>query len=116
MSKLLKVSEQQQDGARVITISGELDLNSADEARQPLERAATDAPLRLVIDLSDCGFIDSTGLATIVHTTRPLRDTGLAVELVCPPGDVRKLLELSALNLTFPIHDRLDEAVNNRPA
>jgi len=111
MSKLLGVSEELRNGSRVVAIKGEFDLHSATKVRESLERAAADRASRLVIDLSDCAFIDSTGLATIVHVTRPLRDDGEKVHLVCPDGDVRKLLELSALELTFPIHNRLDEAI-----
>lgn len=97
----------------MVAIAGELDMHSVGEARLPLERAASDVGRALVIDLSGCDFIDSTGLATIVHLTRPLRENGSGVSLVCPPGDVRKLLELAAINLTFPIHDRLDDALAN---
>jgi len=97
--------------ARVVGISGELDLHSVDEASEALGRAIADRDRRLVIDLRRCSFIDSTGLATIIHVTRPLRENGSRVALVCPSGDVRKLLELAALNLTFPIHDRLEQAL-----
>lgn len=98
---------------RLVGIAGELDLHSVAEAKGPLDRAALDGERSLVIDLTSCEFIDSTGLATIVHATRPLRESGNGVSLVCPHGDVRKLLELAAINLTFPIHDDLDEALAN---
>ena len=111
MSKPLDVSEDLRTNTRVISLRGELDLHSVDELRVPLERAAAEPGLRLILDLTACSFIDSTGLATIVHVTRPLRDDGGGVALVCPAGDVRQLLKLSALDLSFPIYDRLDQAV-----
>lgn len=116
MGGLLEVSEAVRAEARIVTIRGELDLNDADRITAPLERAAKDPSLPLVIDLSGCGFVDSTGLATIIYGTRPMRDNGSGVILVCPQGEVRKLLQLSVLDLTFPIVDRLDEALAQPPA
>jgi anti-sigma B factor antagonist len=109
VSKLLEVSEDERAEARLVRIRGELDLNGADAVRASLEHAATEPNRPLIIDLSACTFIDSTGLATIVHDTRPIRDAA-SVTLVCPQGEVRKLLEISALNLTFAVVDRLEEA------
>jgi anti-sigma B factor antagonist len=111
VSELLDVSEEQRANACVVTIRGELDLNGADAVRASLERA--EPGRRLVIDLSDCAFIDSTGLATIVHVSRRRRDGAAAVTLVCPAGEVRKLLEISALDLTFPVVDRLEQALSS---
>lgn len=111
MSELLEVSEEVRAGARIVTIRGELDLGGADQVRGPLESAAADTSRPLVIELSDCTFIDSTGLATILHVTRPMRDGGASVTFACPDGEVRRLFEVSALDLTFPIVDSLDEAL-----
>jgi anti-sigma B factor antagonist len=112
VSQLLEVSDEDRAEARVVTIRGELDLNGADAVRASLERAAAQPSRPLVIDLSDCTFIDSTGLATIVHGTRPMRD-GASVTLVCRQGELRKLLEISALDLTFPVVDRLEHALGS---
>jgi anti-sigma B factor antagonist len=111
VSEVLEVSEERRPEARVVAIRGELDLVGAGQLRGPLERAADDPGVPLVVDLSECDFIDSTGLATIVHVTKPLRDGGSPVTLVCPEGEVRKLFELAALDLTFPIADELADAL-----
>lgn len=114
MNTNFDLSEEVFDGTRVLAIQGELDLSRADLARGPLERAVADKSLQLVIDLTECEFIDSTGLATIVHATRPLRDAGTKVPLVCPEGDVRHLLRLSALDLSFEVFDTRAEATSGR--
>jgi anti-sigma B factor antagonist len=109
MNSGFDIVDQIDDGIRVVAINGELDLSRADLAREPLERAAAD-DLPLAIDLSGCEFIDSTGLATIVHATRPLRDGGRKVLVVCPEGEVRQLLRLSAIDISFEVVDSREAA------
>lgn len=109
MNTSFDIADQIADGIRVLAINGELDLSRADLAREPLERAVADGT-PLAIDLTDCEFVDSTGLATIVHATRPVRDAGRPVSLICPEGEVRQLLRLSAIDLSFEVVDSRDEA------
>ena len=61
--------------------------------------------------LTDCDFIDSTGLATLLHGAKPAQNGESSVALVSRGGEVRKLLELTAIDRTIPVFDTLDEAV-----
>jgi anti-anti-sigma factor len=91
------------DGVTTIALAGEIDLVAAPEVRTYVSGALAESPRRLVIDLSNVTFIDSTGVQALVvahQTTRLLK-----VELVLVPGQpqVMRTLELAGVEdlLTF---------------
>ncbi len=98
-------------GARVVAIRGELDIATSPRVREVLHEAAGDRARPLVIDLSECQFIDSTGLAALVHGAKPLQNGESHVAIASPTSDVRRLFELTAIDRTIPLHDSLDEAI-----
>ena len=98
-------------GAWVITIVGELDIATSPKVRELLSEAARDGERPLVIDLSACDFVDSTGLATLLHGAKPAQNGESNVALVCVGGEVRKLLELTAIDRTIPVYETLDSAI-----
>jgi anti-sigma B factor antagonist len=104
-------TEEVVSGAWVITIVGELDIATSPRVRELLSEAARDAERPLVIDLTGCDFVDSTGLATLLHGAKPAQNGESNVALVCVGGEVRKLLELTAIDRTIPVHESLDSAI-----
>jgi anti-sigma B factor antagonist len=79
--------------------------------RELLDEAARDRTRPLVVDLTGCGFVDSTGLATLLHGAKPAQNGESNVALVSAGGEVRRLLELTAIDRTIPVFDALDEAI-----
>ena len=58
-----------------MSVSGELDQSTAPELRTVLADALGEAAAAAVlVDLSDCNFIDSTGLSLLVETKRRLSE------------------------------------------
>jgi anti-anti-sigma factor len=105
-----EIEQDNRDGINVVTIRGELVLDTAPGIREPLERAAQDGDHPLVVDLSACTFMDSIGLAMLLHGAKPLQDGGSKVALVAS-GEVRRLLRLTAIDQTLPAYDGFEEAV-----
>jgi anti-anti-sigma factor len=104
------------DGVRVIEVRGELDLSTAPELEGPLEEAISDADAQLLIDLSECEFIDSTGIALIVRAWKCLDggangDAPHRVMLCSCKEQVRRVLEITGLEHSIPIHGTRDEAL-----
>jgi anti-anti-sigma factor len=103
------------DGIRVVAVRGELDLSTAPELEGPLEEAASAGDASLLIDLTECDFIDSTGIALIVRTWKRLDDADGGNPrrvVVCSDNDqVRRVLEITGLDLSIPIHASRDEAL-----
>jgi anti-sigma B factor antagonist len=99
------------DGVRVVAVRGELDLSTAPDLEGPLEAALDGGEAPILIDLSECEFIDSTGIAMIVRAWQQLDgDEQRAGQLVIANRNdqVQRVLEISGLNLTIPIHPSRD--------
>ena len=91
-----------------ITEAGRDLASKLERAFDELERAA---PIRVVIDLDECDFIDSTGLATILHAADRLRAGSSALRIACPEGHLRDLLRLTAIDQTIPVVGTRSEAL-----
>jgi len=95
-----------------VSVSGELDQSTAPELRTALADAlAEGADGGVLVDLSDCRFIDSTGLSLLVEAKRQLGDDERRFGVCCPDADVRRLLELTGIDQAVGLFDTRDEAV-----
>ena len=101
------------EGVRTIAVQGELDLSTAPELEGPLEQALDSGEGSVLIDLSQCEFIDSTGIALIVRAWQRLDSGGNGRGLViCSHNEqVRRVLEITGLELSIPVHSTRDEAL-----
>jgi anti-sigma B factor antagonist len=99
------------EGVRVVAVRGELDIASSTRIRKLLAGAKTDTAQPLVIDLSQCDFIDSTGLAALLHGAKPTQNGESHIAIVSPEGDVRRMLELTAIDQSIPVFESVEQAV-----
>jgi anti-anti-sigma factor len=82
-----------EDGTSVISLSGELDLVTAERVRSVVEDALAGEGERLVFDISELEFMDSSGIALLVSATRKVPK----VEVRHPTPIVKRLIELTGL-------------------
>lgn len=78
----------------VVVVAGEIDLSNAAEFRLVVEQAVEDHD-RLVIDLRETSFMDSTGLAVLLAAHRRLGRKREALVIRDPAPIVSKLLDVS---------------------
>lgn len=90
------------DGGWVVTVVGDIDRSSVAPLAQELGRLAGNHLASVVVDLSGCAFIDSSGLSALVVADRALRDSGRRLELIVP-AFVLRLLEATELDTLFAI-------------
>jgi anti-anti-sigma factor len=88
--------EQSSNGAgdAVITLRGELDISSADAFRKAIEAVVADHPGRLVFDLSGLAFMDSSGIAVLVHAANNVG----TIELRHASAIIRRVVEATGLS------------------
>jgi anti-anti-sigma factor len=97
----------------IIAPTGDLDMYTAADLRPKLEAIATDPSARLVVDLSDTDFIDSTGLGSIVQVWKRLARQGRTMAIVAPRGTAAAvLLEMSGLGRMLPVYETRDDALD----
>lgn len=99
--------------AAVVALVGEHDAYSAERLEGELG-VLLEEQLRIVVDLSDTEFVDSTTLATLLAARRAAAGADLGFTVVLPRQNytqVNQLLDLTGLHSSFAIYDTLDEAL-----
>jgi anti-anti-sigma factor len=95
---------------RLIAVSGALELATERRLRSDLREAAGDRSRELVIDLRGVTFIDSSGLAVLVHADQQFRRQGRAMACVIRPGPVERLLDAAGLRDALHLFGTPEEA------
>lgn len=82
----------------VLAVSGELDLATAPGLRERLREMTPEGPVKVALDLTAVGFVDSSGLGAIVACLKHVRELGGELVLVAPDASpIAKLLSLTGL-------------------
>ena len=105
MSDLFRVSsERAGDGLGVVALSGELDIYTAPQFKECMLEILDAGVDRLVVDLSDVTFIDSTALGVLIGGVRRVHTAGGAMALVVTSRAVERVLSITGLDRVFTIH------------
>jgi anti-sigma B factor antagonist len=104
----LDLEESVSGNSRIVAVKGDVDLSTSERFGAVLKRLAGEPGDGIVVDLTNCAFIDSSGLAAIVHAASR-RDGFRIVGGHGPPSEV---LQMTAIDQTIPVHDTLDEALS----
>jgi anti-sigma B factor antagonist len=115
-----RVDTEPLDGGHAVSVTGELDQATVPELKQALSDAlGSQTNGAIFVDLSDCEFIDSTGLSLLVQAQRRLTEEDRGFAICCPQADVKRLLQLTGIDQAVGTYDTRDEAIaalNDRPA
>jgi anti-sigma B factor antagonist len=113
----LALSLHERDDVCVISMRGELDLLSAPSLRDLLATAfAQNQPQRLVLDLKELIYLDSTGLSVFVTAQKRAAVAGVELSLADPNPSIRHLLQITALDRTFTVIDTGASPDSREPA
>lgn len=95
----LDIAARTCDGRLVVTVTGDLDMATADKLRGYVagHTAGVPAP-RVVLDLGRLAFCDSAGLSALVGVWKDLRESGGTVVLVAPRPSLVKILHATGLD------------------
>jgi anti-sigma B factor antagonist len=103
--------EANQTGTAVIRLDGRLDLVSAGEAKQRMVEAVTGGQRRLVVDMANVDFVDSSGLGAIVGVLKAARQAGGDLRIARPTSQFRSILELTMLDRVLRPYETVEEAL-----
>lgn len=105
------VEARHEGRARVLKLSGELDVASSGALEQSVDEVSDYD--RLVIDLSDLEFIDSTGLSVLVAAHQQAVAAGREFCVVQGSGQVQRLLALAGLEERLTVADTLEQLLSS---
>jgi anti-sigma B factor antagonist len=106
------LSQESLDAERhVVAVRGEIDLFTAPELKSALSEAIESGHTRIVVDLTDTTFLDSTALGVLIGAVKRLRSRDGRLTIVNVDDNIAKTFEITGLDQIFPISSTRDDAV-----
>jgi anti-sigma B factor antagonist len=96
---------------QVVRAHGDLDLYVAPEFKRRLAETIEAGKTRIVVDLTDAAFMDSTALGVLIGTLKRLRVRGGALAVVSDQPTILRILELTGMDQVFDLHATAGEAL-----
>ena len=101
-------------GASAIAVTGELDIETASQLSDEVERAVWTTVGAFVLDLSELTFLDSSGIHALLRARALLGREDRPLVLVCPTGPARRVLDLASvldMFVTYPSPEAAADAL-----
>jgi anti-sigma B factor antagonist len=108
----MNLEHRAQDGVDIVKLPKRLMMADAADARAAIKDIITQGSGKLIFDLADTEFMDSSGLAVLVSSLQAARKQAGDVRLVHMGNTVRALFELTRLHTVFQIYDDETSAIN----
>ena len=99
------------NGACVLKPVGDIDLSHAPSLRTHLTQALRGRPSRLIVDLEEVPYMDSSGVATFVEAMQRARRGETQLILCNLQERVRSIFEIARLDMVFKLVGSVDEAL-----
>ena len=97
--------------AVIVHLVGELDLYNAPDVRTALLDVCAEEPERLVVDLGEVAFVDSTALGVLIEARTKLSNRR-AFLLAAPGLETHRALQISGLDQHLSVHETVDAALD----
>jgi anti-sigma B factor antagonist len=105
-------TEPQADDAAVIRPSGRLNLVAAPRLRALVNDSVAAGRPRVVIDLSDTEFMDSSGLGALIAGLKSARQAGGDLRIAGVGPQARMVLELTSMDRVLRAHASVADALD----
>ena len=99
-------------GVAVVTLKGDVDLESSPKVRSAL-LDCVGMKRGVLVDMSGVAYIDSSGVASLVEAYQTARKGGTPFALVEVSESAMRVLELARLDKVFTIHATLADGLEN---
>lgn len=99
------------EGSCLISVAGDLDIDSAGEFSVKLDAMTAAAAIQVIADLSGVQFIDSSGLNALVVGARETERRGGSFVVAAPSQYVARVFELVRIGESLDIVGTVDEAL-----
>ena len=95
----------------VVILQGEVDIYSAPEFKEVLVGGIEGGARRVIVDLSQVTFIDSTALGVLVSGAKRVRPRNGNLDIVCTDENIIRIFEITGLDRIFGIFSSRSEAI-----
>jgi len=111
MTDFSSQQSQLSDDLGLVEVSGEVDLYTAPRFKEDLVALIETGVQRVVVDLSQVTFIDSTALGVIISGVKRLAERDGRLALVAGSRPVVRILSVTGLDRVLTVFDTRDEAL-----
>jgi len=109
----MQINLEEKNGISILRITGDIDINTSPDMKKFFDEGIGKDKSKVVIDLKDVGYVDSSGLATLVEILKSMRAYGGALKLSGLSSKVKGLFEITKLDKLFDIKDGEEAAVES---
>lgn len=110
----LEVMHTADGGVDILAPRGEIDLATQGALRGALDDLILAGRVDIVVDLGETTFLDSTGLGALISARRRTHGLNGSFAIVCANPRMRKLFEMTRLDLVFRVHETYEDWVAAR--
>jgi anti-sigma B factor antagonist len=96
---------------QLLRARGELDLYAAPELKRRLASAIDAGKTRIVVDLTDASFMDSTALGVLLGALKRLRVRDGTLAVASEQPTILRILEVTGMNQVLDLHKTADDAL-----
>jgi anti-sigma B factor antagonist len=108
----VQISARRHDKTTIFDVSGDIDFANSPEVRQSVLREIREIRTsRVVVNLTQVRYIDSSGVASLIEGLKAARDLGSRFILIGLSTSAREVLQLSRLTKVFEIYDNEEQAL-----
>jgi anti-sigma B factor antagonist len=104
---------KKQEDVTIIDVEGQLIVGNRQELKQKVLEELEGGGRKFLIDFSNTGYIDSSGLGVLVSLSKKIREQGGELRLANLNEDLRTLFELTKLDTLFHIASDRQEALTS---
>ena len=108
---MMQIKIEEKDGVRICYAEGDIDINSSPQIKKVFDKISQERSEKVLINLKGVGYIDSSGLATLVEILKNFRSHDGKLKLCNLSNKVKSLFEITKLEKLFDITDTEEEAV-----
>ena len=94
----------------IVSVAGEIDFSRSPDLQRGLQEVVDRDPQRILIDLSDVAYMDSSGVASLVKLLSRTKKKDVTLRLAGLSEKVRSIFEITRLDGVFDIYDTLEDA------
>ncbi|HOK40721.1 MAG TPA: STAS domain-containing protein [bacterium] len=102
---------KEKDGIVIIVLKNNFSKNVVKDVNKEIEKIIEQKKDKILFNLEQTNFIDSTGLALMISTVKQLQNSNGQVKFCGINQNVKQLLDVTRLNQYFDIYDNEQEAI-----
>jgi anti-anti-sigma factor len=107
-------SERDPDGVFIVRVRGELDISHEEELRAELGRGVAENNGGIVVDLTDCEFIDSSGVRALLlgrQAQQADADAKPGLAIASGSAQIVRILSVMGVDEAIPVRPTVEEAI-----